>query len=210
MAASADKQVLYDMIRFKEIYDYPVFVETGTSNGVSTLHFAEHFEKVYTCDNSLEHQRSRELNFEPYPKIKFMLGDSKDCLPTFFNEVGNDKFFLFLDAHGSSWPILDELQIVADFGYKPFIFIHDFDCKHEGWRFDCWGVNPNIDKNTLDPKEWWLSYEFQLGYDYVKPKMDLIYGEGNYGYWLSETSLNPLDAQGFENFRGFGFFYPNL
>ena len=191
MGLGTDPQILIDILKYKETFNYPVLVETGTYQGTSSKIFSSHFEKVYTCDNSLEHQRSRELNFEPYPKIKFMLGDSKDCLPTFFNEVGNDKFFLFLDAHGSSWPILDELQIVADFGYKPFIFIHDFDCGHDNWGFDSWG-------NII------------LDYNYVKPKMDLIYGEDNYIFEVSQISQNEPDGFGNPNLRGCGFFYPNL
>lgn len=194
MAVSGDRQVLIDMLRFKETFDYPVFVETGTSNAQSTTIFSKYFEKTYTCENMKEGEEERLLNIETMGKnVTYLLGDSKDCLPIFFNEIGNDKFFLFLDAHGTSWPIMDELQIVVDFGYKPFIFIHDFDCKHEGWRFDQWGKG----QNTIN-----------LDYEYVKPMMDLIYGEGNYDYEVSQTCLAPPDGNGIPNLRGCGFFFP--
>ncbi len=192
MAVSADIQILHDLLKYKERYDYSVFVETGTSNGQSTRIFSNHFEKTYTCDNSELEGEFREATLKSGKNITFMFGNSTDCLPVFFNEIGHDKFYLFLDAHGTSWPILDELQIVADFGYKPFIFIHDFDCGHEGWKFDCWGPDDFV----------------HLNYEYVKPKMDLIYGEGNYGYDVSQECLNPPDGNGDPNLRGCGFFYP--
>jgi hypothetical protein len=192
MAASGDIQVLNDMLKYKETFNYPIFIETGTSNGQSTRMFSEHFEKTYTCDNMKEKEEERIENLKFGKNISYMLGDSKDCLPVFFNEVGHDKFFLFLDAHGTSWPILDELKIVADFGYKPFIFIHDFDCKHEGWRYDMWGFGDTI----------------HLDYEYVKPSMDLIYGEGNYGFEVSQICLAPPDENGVPNQRGCGFFFP--
>jgi hypothetical protein len=194
MAASGDIQVLNDMLRYKEIYNYPVFIETGTSNGESTRMFSKHFEKTYTCDNMKEKEEERIASLKHGDNITYLLGDSVDCLPVFFNEVGHDKFFLFLDAHGTSWPILDELKIVADFGYKPFIFIHDFDCKHEGWRFDMWGHNDSI----------------HLDYEYVKPSMDLIYGEGNYSHEVSQICLAPPDGNGVPNLRGCGFFFPKI
>jgi hypothetical protein len=192
MAVSSDIQILYDMLKIKENFNYPTFVETGTSNGQSTRIFSEHFEKTYTCDNSEYQNEQRQLTLNSGKNITFMLGDSRDCLPLFFREIKSSEFFLFLDAHGTSWPILDELQIVADFNYKPVIFIHDFDCGHEGWKFDCWGPNDII----------------HLDYEYVKPKMDLIYGENGYDYYLSETSLAPPDGEGKPNLRGCGYFYP--
>jgi hypothetical protein len=194
MAASGDIQVLNDMLKYKEIYNYPVFIETGTSNGESTRMFSKHFEKTYTCDNMKEKEEERIASLQYGNNITYLLGKSEDCLPIFFNEVGHDKFFLFLDAHGTSWPILDELKIVADFGYKPFIFIHDFDCKHEGWRFDMWGHNDSI----------------HLDYEYVKPAMDLIYGEGNYSHEVSQICLAPPDGNGVPNLRGCGFFFPKI
>ncbi len=194
MAASGDIQVLNDMLKYKEIFDYPVFIETGTSNGESTRVFSRHFEKTYTCDNMVEEEDIRIENLKNANNVTYMLGNSEDCLPIFFNEVGHDKFFLFLDAHGTSWPILDELRIVAEFGYKPFIFIHDFNCGHDGWRFDKWGEGESI----------------HLDYDYVKPAMDLIYGEGNYGHEVSQICLAPPDGDGIPNLRGCGFFFPKI
>lgn len=195
MAASGDIQVLNDMLKYKETYNYSVFIETGTSNGESTRMFSKHFEKTYTCDNMKEKEEERIDALKHGNNITYLLGNSEDCLPIFFKEVAHDKFFLFLDAHGTSWPILTELKIVADFGYKPFIFIHDFDCKHDGWRFDQWGKG----NDTVN-----------LDYEYVKPSMDLIYGEGNYGYEVSQTCLAEPDDQGVPNLRGCGFFFPKI
>jgi hypothetical protein len=59
MAASGDIQVLNDMLKYKEIYNYSVFIETGTSNGESTRMFSKHFGKTYTCDNMVEEEEIR-------------------------------------------------------------------------------------------------------------------------------------------------------
>lgn len=192
MAVSCDPQILIDLLNYKKKFDYPVFVETGTSNGQSTLMFSRLFENTYTCDNMKEGEADRIETLSCGNNIVYKLGDSKDCLPIFFQEIGHDKFFLFLDAHGTSWPILDELQIVADFGYKPFIFIHDFDCGHEGWRYDCWGPNDEI----------------KLNHEYVKPLMESIYGIDGYVFEVSQECQMEPASDGVPNLRGCGFFFP--
>jgi hypothetical protein len=190
MGLGTDPQILIDILKYKETFNYPVLVETGTYQGTSSKIFSSHFEKVYTCDISDDEKLTRRINFKNKTNIEFILGESKECLPKFFNEIGNDNFFLFCDAHWQgNYPILDELQIVADFGYKPFIFIHDFHCGHDNWGFDSWG-------NII------------LDYNYVKPKMDLIYGEDNYIFEVSQISQNEPDGFGNPNLRGCGFFYP--
>lgn len=193
MGMGTDPRILIDVLKYKTTFDYPVFVETGTYGGTTSKICASHFEKVYTCEINDDMKQVREENFAGLDNINFLLKDSREALPVFFNEIGNDKFFLFLDAHwGGQFPILDELQIVADFGYKPFIFIHDFDCGHEGWNYD-----------TDDSGN-------KLSYDYVKEKIEKIYGVDGYVFEVSQESYNSPNASGNPNKIGCGFFYPKI
>jgi hypothetical protein len=191
MGMGTDDQILKDVLTYKEKFNYPVFVETGTYGGTTSRIVSAYFDKVYTCDINEDAQEARDHNFENTNNVKFVLADTRTALPEFFKEIGNDKFFLFLDAHwGGDFPVLDELQIVADFGYKPFIFIHDFDCGYEGWNHDV--------SETGD----------ELNFEYVKEKMDLIYGVDGYVFEVSQTSNNASNGNGQPNKIGCGFFYP--
>ena len=193
MGMGTDDQILKDVLVYKQKFDYPIFIETGTYGGTTSKIVSKYFEKVYTCDVSEDETQAREDNFKDATNINFMLADSRDALPEFLREIGNDKFFLFLDAHWHGYfPVLEELQIIADFGYKPFIFIHDFDCGHEEWLYDSSESGQKLD------------------YEYVKEKMDLIYGVDNYVFEVSQTSNNQSNGSGQPNLRGCGFFYPKI
>ena len=193
MGMGTDDQILKDVLKFKERFDYSVFIETGTYAGTTSKIVSDYFEKVYTCDISEDEVSTREEKFKGTTNINFLLADSREALPKFLAEIGDDKFFLFLDAHWHGYfPVLEELQIVADFGYKPFIFIHDFDCGHDGWLFDANDIGQRLD------------------YDYVKEKMDLIYGVDNYVFEVSQISNNQSNGSGQPNLRGCGFFYPKI
>jgi hypothetical protein len=163
----------------------------STYAGTTSRIVSQYFEKVYTCDINNNEQNARADNLGDKNNVYFKLADSRAAVPEFFKEIGNDEFFLFLDAHwAGEFPVLDELQIVADFGYKPFIFIHDFDCGHEGWRYDC----------TKDGQ--------CLNFDYVKEKIEAIYGVDGYVFEVSQTSNNSRNGTGEPNNIGCGFFYP--
>jgi hypothetical protein len=191
MGMGTDDQILKDVLTYKKRFDYSIFVETGTYAGTTSKIVSKYFEKVYTCDVSEDEAEAIEDKFKDVANINFMLADSRDALPKFLTEIGNDKFFLFLDAHWHGYfPVLDELQIVADFGYKPFIFIHDFDCGHDGWGFDCG------DQGEC------------LNFDYVKEKIEAIYGIDGYVFEVSQFSNNESNGSGLPNLRGCGFFYP--
>jgi hypothetical protein len=101
-------------------------------------------------------------------------------LKQWFTDINHDKFFLYLDAHWDSyWPLLDELQQVIDFKYRPVIIIHDFDTEN-GFAFDVYN-------------------DQSLNLSYVKDKIMKIYGEDGYNvYYNSESDIN----------RGCAYFYP--
>src|SRR5690606_9109664 len=55
-------------------------------------------------------------------------GNSAVVLDQILQDIDpNDKVFFFLDAHWEDFnPLLDELSIIAKYGFKPIIAIHDF------------------------------------------------------------------------------------
>lgn len=190
MGLGTDAQLRIDILEYQKKFNYDIIIETGTDSGTSSIGFSQMFKKVYTCDINEKIVDYVTDRFKDIPNITFMLGNSPDCLRKWFAEIGHDKFFLFLDAHwGGYWPLQDELQVVIDFGYKPFIFIHDFDCKQPNWAYDSYNDIP-------------------LDYDYVKDKMDKIYGDGKYVFEMSTKSQNLSTPTCPNNLRGCGWFYP--
>jgi predicted O-methyltransferase YrrM len=163
-----------DIIQIKQKFDYNIIIETGTETGKSTRVLKNIFDKIYTCEIDKSYFSMYD-DLYINPNIKIMQGESTDCLKEFFTEIGHDKFFLYLDAHKKdSFPILNELQLVSDFKYKPVIIIHDFDCKINGFRYDKY-----IDENNNT---------IYLNWDYIKNKVELIYGVDGYGYVTNTKS----------------------
>jgi len=168
-----DSMMVIDTMLIKEKFNYDIIIETGTHKGESCELLQYMFKKVYSCeiDENYRYNIKKERTLENNVNIEF--GNSPDLLKKWFTEIGNDKFFLFLDAHWKKyWPVLDELQQLINFNYKPIIIIHDFDCKHEGWAHD--------------------SYQGQdLNWDYIKDKIEQIYGSNGYDIKISNRSFQP-------------------
>jgi len=71
--------------------------------------------------------------------------------------------FFYLDAHWEKyWPLLDELQVIADNGVQPIIVIHDFFVPGSNLGFD------KYDGQRLD-------------FEYIEPSLQKIYGN-NFTY----------------------------
>jgi len=109
--------------------------------------------------------------------IKLYPKSSLDCLEEIITEIGHDDFILYLDSHIDYQevvdyiPLLDELEIVAQTGMKPFIVIHDFHNSSDEFRL---GSIYDNDK--------------ELSYDLVKNNIIKIYGEDGYFYRESVES----------------------
>ena len=201
-----EPQLIIDVNRINEKFNYSTIIETGTHTGQSTTYLADRFEKVYTCELYDEYFVQYPSIFKNYTNITLLKGSSIDCLPKFFEEIGNDKFILYLDAHWiNDCPIYKELEIVKNYGYKPFIVIHDFDCGF-----------PPPEKNEIGHpiSEGWQFNEFKmddgvyhkLDYKHMKPYMDNIYGENGYEFETSKIALTKSRG----DLRGCGFFYPKI
>ena len=201
-----EPQMIIDVNRINEKFGYTTIIETGTHTGQSTTYLADRFEKVYTCEVYDKYFLEYDEVFKNYTNIKVLKGSSVDCLPKFFDEIGNDKFILYLDSHwAENCPIYDELEIVANFNYKPIIMIHDFDCGFppptknelghpisEGWQFNDFKM-PDGNYHLLD-------------YNHMKPYMDKIYGQD--GYFFETSKEAQTLSRG--DLRGCGFFYPKF
>jgi hypothetical protein len=148
-------------------------IETGTWKG-------------YNCDiaSKLFHEvHSYEVNYDYYSEalkinknnknVKLFLGNSADLfkqnlLPSDYNTM------FFLDAHWYDYcPLLDELQEIANFSLKPIIIIHDFYVPNEFGQ-----AKFGFDKFKEQP----------LNFEYVKEKIENIYGVDNYSLFYIENS----------------------
>ena len=182
-----DAIMIEDTLRIKEKFNWNTFIETGTDKGWSTKIISKYFDKVYSCE--IEQDRWKYYtNILENKNITILNGSSVDCLPKFFEEIGNGNFFLYLDAHwNGNWPILDELRLVAEWGFKPVIIIHDFQ-NDLGFEFDSY-------RKEGEEKEYFLNF------DYVKESIERIYGEDGYIFETNKESLNPIKT-------GCAYFYP--
>jgi len=194
MSFGADSVMIETLLKLKKTFNYNTFIETGTDQGwtLKTLH--PYFNKLYSCEITKE----RWVYYEELlinPKIKIELGSSIQLLPKFFTEVGDDKFYLYLDAHClDNYPILDELKIVADFGYKPVIIIHDFD---NGLGFSHAGKQIYTEKKLLGNP-----ITDALNFEYVKPYIEKIYGKDGYVF-ETNNKCSPMIRP-----VGCAYFYP--
>lgn len=187
MSYALDPIMVKDTLRIKDKFNWNTFVETGTDRGESVRVLSTIFDKIYTCE--IEQQRWKYYDdILRNENITIMNGSSVDCLPKFFEAIGHSEFFLYLDAHwNGNWPILDELRLVAEWGYKPVIIIHDFE-NEMGFGFDRY--RPEGQET-----------EYLLNFDYVKESIETIYGKDGYIFETNTESLNPIKI-------GCAYFYP--
>ena len=195
MSFGVDSIMVDTLLKLKKSFNFNVFVETGTDRGLSLKVLHPYFSKLYSCEITKERWQYYDELLENN-KVKIQLGSSLEWLPTFFKEIGNDKFFLFLDAHcQGNYPILDELKIVSDFNYKPVIIIHDFD---NGKGFSYIGKQLYTEK-----KIYGNPITDSLNFDYVKESIEKIYGKDGYIFETNKKcEVNTRSV-------GCAYFYPN-
>ncbi len=114
----------------RDIFDTPIFFETGTYNGKSALKFARIFSKLYTvelADSLYEESNDRLRNCINVYNYK---DDSAAFLQKVVPTVSGKKFF-FLDAHGCGGksapghPILQELRALKQLNVKDCVIMID-------------------------------------------------------------------------------------
>lgn len=192
MGYGTDSIMLNDTLYLKQLFNWDIFVETGTDRGETIRVVRPYFSKIYSCE--IEPERwDYYHDLLDDDNIIIKNGPSVEYLPQFFEEIGHDRFFLFLDAHwGGNWPILDELALVAQWGYKPVIIIHDFD-NGLGFAFD--RFRPEENNPT--------GIEYLMNFDYVKESIEKVYGVDGY-IFRTNTECNNTHKV------GCAYFYPKL
>lgn len=117
--------------RFKALIlknEIRIIIETGTFLGSTTKHFSQWAEGVYTIENNPTFFRDAERELQSLDNVFQYQGNSAVVLDQILQDIDpNDKVFFFLDAHWEEFnPLLDELSLIAKYGFKPIIAIHDF------------------------------------------------------------------------------------
>lgn len=185
--AFEDKYLRLELQKLIEDFNIDTIVETGTYKGWSTNILAQTNKKIITIEvNEESYKEAKEFNSKN-SNIDFYLGSSQKVIDEVIQKSASHVLF-FLDAHwGKYWPLLDELEVIHEKSLiSPVIIIHDFfvpdGTGKAKFGYDKYG-------NTI------------LNYEYVKPKMDKIYGEEKYiHYCLQESETN----------AGVGIFIPKV
>lgn len=170
-ALNQDTFAQAEFIRLKDEFELVNAVETGTCLGYTTDFLAKHYNQVRTIEINQHFLdiaiANRLVNRKNVICFK---GDSKDMLRTALSGL-DDKTFIFLDAHwGSHCPLHEELEQIKGAGINPVIAIHDFVVpNHPELGFDSINGQP-------------------FTYDWLKPSIDNVYGEGNYNIHYNSES----------------------
>lgn len=179
-----DKFFLEEIVNLRDKFQITTLIETGTWKGHTIKGFSNHFLKCISIEYDKEcYDHALELT-KNVPNIQLIHGNSVDVLRKILHRSQMNVMF-FLDAHWNDyWPLLDELQTIADYEIKPVIAIHDFFTPDGNggskFEYDAYGVQA-------------------LNFEYVQKKIENIYGSENYKhYCLDRAELN----------RGVGFFHP--
>lgn len=129
---SIPKEIVGKIINDIEINN---FVETGTFYGDTSIWAAENFKNIFTIEIQPEIYKETSEKFADKKNIKFIFGNSKDCLPEICKNLVGQTFF-WLDGHwcGGSGekldeecPLLGELEAISVLS-DPIIFIDDARC----------------------------------------------------------------------------------
>lgn len=181
-AFNNDHFIGQEILKLKDKFGIYTACETGTAFGSSTMWFAENFKQVFTVESNKQYleiaiERWNERLGKPNNIAPF-LGKSETVLADIFNifTIGNNSL-VFADAHwGNDCPLLDELNAIHQHGIRPVIVIHDV-------------LNPNDGRFGYD------TYNGQdFTFEWLKPSLDLIYGEGEYEYYFN-TGFKQESAQ---------------
>lgn len=187
---NGDHLITDEMLRLKDLFKIKTAIETGTCFGSTSLWMAKNFETVLTIESNkqyLDVAIERAAN-EKIENIRFYYGKSESVLPDILSLYQVDEeVLILLDAHWlNACPLLDELKSIANHQVKPCIVIHDM-------------KNPNDERFGFD------SYNGQeFTFEWVKPSLDMIYGENGYTYYFN-TGFKQESAQ-----RGVLFCHPKI
>ena len=151
-------------------------IETGTFKAATTKHLATLAEQVDTIEVVEQNYNEAKASLASCPNVSLHLGSSDDVLEVLlkkYNKKGNrPKLFCFLDAHWEQHnPLLNELEIIAKYKFKPIILIHDFKVPgRPDLGFDQYGS---------------IVYEW----DWIAASVEKIYGKDGFDFWYNSEAV---------------------
>lgn len=102
-------------------------LEGGTYLGSTTKLFAKMAESVDSIEIKEEYYNEAKKYLINDLNVNLFLGSTLDIMPVLLQLYKDDNYLFFCDSHwGEHNPLLEELAIIARFGHKPHIIIHDF------------------------------------------------------------------------------------
>jgi hypothetical protein len=121
------------LVRYAEMLDLHVLVESGTSTGDTPYYLRDNFNKIYTieCVNDIYNEAMQRLS--PYSNIHTFWGDSAEVLPQILKELDEPALF-WLDGHwsapghnpeGRDTPVEIELQLILAEEMLPHVILID-------------------------------------------------------------------------------------
>jgi hypothetical protein len=117
----------------KDEFSLKYFIETGTFLGDTAYWASQHFEKVYTIENSEKLLQQASSRYSGLNNVQFVMGDSRDKLQEIVEKVKSPAIF-WLDAHwsggitlgeGYECPLLEEIKVIVHDAYDHFILVDD-------------------------------------------------------------------------------------
>lgn len=177
MGAYRDQYLLEKTLELKEKYNSKIFIETGTADGDSMVILHNHFDELYSCENTKKGYELSQLNTIECRNVHIFNQDSilfmEDMCDIFQDR--KDLIF-FLDAHfGDYSPLLDELEAINKYKITCPIIIHDFYVPDENGN-----AKFLYDKYTGG----------NLDFNYVKDKIDKIFNN-SYDMYMPDKVIEP-------------------
>lgn len=185
-----DSYVHAELQKLVKEHNIDTIIETGTFHGNTTARLAELVDKVVTIESQPTYFNAAYLNLKKKGfdvdkfengKIWMVQAHSQDVLTSVALRTKSKNILYFLDAHWENdWPLLKELQHIANIGVNSVIVIHDFKVPGKDFGYD--------------------TYKGQdLNFEYIEKALQPIYPNG-FEYHYNEK------AEGHK--RGLIFVYP--
>jgi hypothetical protein len=177
-AFNGDTFLAEEFLRLRDKHDIFHVLETGSYIGTTTLWFAMNFGSTTTCEMDPSYYAVTSARTNGIGRVFCYNSQSVHVLRSDVDMYPDDNTMMFLDAHALSGQgvgygvLIEELMTIAEVGAKPQVIVmHDMQVPgHPELQFDRHGKEP-------------------FTYEWVKPHLDRIYGEGGYShYWNSQAT----------------------
>jgi len=184
--ANGDIHLCEKFIELRDRFEIKTAIELGTCVGGTTRWLADNFENVIGIELLKEYLSIAKKRVGNRKNVVFFQGSTVDVLPKVLGSLDvlpEGQIIFHVDSHwGPNNPLLQELAIIAQYGLKPIIEIHDFkNPLHTEFGFDTYGA---------------IVYEW----NYIKDSIEKIYGIDGY---IVEYNSKATGAM-----RGCIFIYP--